>query len=153
MHARNARHRSIALHCKNAMRGITLIELMIVITILGILVAVAYPGYQSQMQKTRRADGQAALSNAAQQLERCFTRFNTYNDDDCDIAADLADGVVSPQQWYVVTDSAPAANGFTLVATPQNSQVEDTICANLTLNSVGTRSATGTAPDPEGTCW
>jgi type IV pilus assembly protein PilE len=149
MHARNAAHRGTAWRRQQGMHGVTLIELMVVIVIIGILVAIAYPGYQSQMQKTRRADGQAALLNAAQALERCFTRFNTYNNAGCPILAPLAGGTASPQGWYVVT-SAPAANAFALVATPQGAQVGDTQCANLTLNNVGTRSATGTVP---ANCW
>jgi type IV pilus assembly protein PilE len=150
MHARNAAHRGTAWRRQQGMHGVTLIELMVVIVIIGILVAIAYPGYQSQIQKTRRADGQAALLNAAQALERCFTRFNTYNNAGCPVVATLAAGTPSPQGWYVVRDSAPTANGFALVATPQAAQVDDTQCANLTLNSVGTRGATGTVP---ANCW
>ena len=150
MYARIAVHRDAAWRRKQGMRGVTLIELMVVIVILGILVAIAYPGYQSQIQKTRRADGQAALLNAAQALERCFTRFNAYNNGGCPIVATLVGGTPSPQGWYVVTDSAPAANGFALVATPQAAQAGDTQCANLTLNSTGARGASGTVP---ANCW
>jgi type IV pilus assembly protein PilE len=150
MQARDAGHRCAARRSKQGMRGVTLIELMVVITIIGILVAIAYPGYQSQIQSTRRADGRAALLNAAQALERCFTRFNRYDHDDCDIANNLVGGVTSPQEWYVVTDSAPLANSFALVATPQEAQVADTRCANLTLDGTGARGATGTVP---GNCW
>ena len=137
-------------HGPQRMRGVTLIELMVVIVIIGILVAIAYPGYQSQIQRTRRADGTATLLDTAQQLERCFTRYNPYNDEDCDIATSLEAGRLSDQGWYVVTDAAPAASTFSLVATPQNAHVDDTICANLTLTNRGTRGATGTAPE---TCW
>jgi type IV pilus assembly protein PilE len=151
MCAGNAIHRGVAWGRKQGMRGVTLIELMVVLVIIGILVGIAYPGYQAQMQKTRRADGQAALLNAAQQLERCFTRFNTYNNGGCAIAGTLVGGVTSPEGWYVVTDTAPAANGFSLLATRQGAQVDDTRCANLTLNSIGTRGETGTA-DPAD-CW
>ena len=44
------------------MRGITMIELMIVIVVLSILAAIAYPSYQNQVTKARRADG---MGNAA----------------------------------------------------------------------------------------
>ena len=87
MHAMDAVRRGAAQGRKQGMRGVTLIELMVVVVIIGILVAIAYPGYQSQLQKTRRADGKTALLNAAQRLERCFTRYNTYADADCDVAA------------------------------------------------------------------
>ena len=132
------------------MRGITLIELLVVVTIIGILVAIAYPGYQSQIQKTRRADGKTVLLDTAQRLERCFTRYNAYNNGACDIATSLGAGVFSEQGWYLVTNAAPAASTFALVATPQNGHANDTICGNLTLSDRGARGATGTAPE---TCW
>ena len=108
------------------------------------------PGYQSQIQKTRRADGKAALLDTAQRLERCFTRYNAYNNGACDIATSLGAGVLSEQGWYLVTNAAPAASTFALVATPQGGHANDTICGNLTLGDRGTRGATGTAPE---TCW
>lgn len=133
------------------MRGITLIELMVVVTILGILMAIAYPGYQSQIQKTRRAEGKALLLDTAQRLERCFTRYNAYNDARCDFLTTLAGGVESDSGWYIVTDAAPAAATFSLVATAQNAQTDDTLCGNFTLTDRGARGRTGTAPID--TCW
>jgi type IV pilus assembly protein PilE len=132
------------------MRGVTLIELMVVVVVLGILVAIAYPGYQSQIQKTRRADGKATLLDTAQRLERCFTRYNAYNNAACDIATSLGAGIPSDQGWYLVTNAAAAASTFSLVATRQNAHTNDTLCGDLTLTDRGVRGATGTAPLE---CW
>ncbi len=132
------------------MRGVTLIELMVVIVIIGILMAIAYPGYQSQIQKTRRAEGKALLLDTAQRLERCFTRYNAYDDARCDFLASVTAGVLSNEGWYIVTDAAPAAATFSLVATRQNAQTGDTLCGDLTLTDRGVRGATGSAP---ATCW
>jgi type IV pilus assembly protein PilE len=150
MHAMDAGRRGAAQGRKHGMRGVTLIELLVVVTIIGILVAIAYPGYQSQLQKTRRADGKSALLNAAQALERCFTRFNAYNNVNCEILDDLVAGNPSLDTWYIVTYAAPAATSYALVATPQRAQVDDTQCANLTLDNRGIRGASGTLP---ATCW
>ena len=150
MHAMDAIHRSAEQRFKQGMRGVTLIELMVVIVIIGILVSIAYPGYQSQMQKTRRTDGKATLLNAAQALERCYTRFNIYNSGDCPIVADLAAGITSPEEWYVVT-SVPTASAFVLTATPQGAQVDDTQCLALTLSNTNLRGTTGTLPPAD--CW
>jgi type IV pilus assembly protein PilE len=55
-----------------ANRGLTLIELLVVIIIVGILAAVAIPGYRNYMQRARRADAKTALEQlrAAQEMWR-----------------------------------------------------------------------------------
>lgn len=58
--------------------GFTLIELMIVMVIVGILAAIAYPSYRKHVQKTRRADCEVALLGLANAMERHFTETNKY---------------------------------------------------------------------------
>ena len=59
-------------------RGFTLIELMIVVAIVGLLAAVAYPSYNSSVLKGRRAQARAALAELLQQQERYMTQRNCY---------------------------------------------------------------------------
>ena len=63
---------------KHLNRGFTLIELMIVVAIVGILAAIAYPAYTSSILKGRRAEGRAALADLIQQQERYMTQQNCY---------------------------------------------------------------------------
>jgi type IV pilus assembly protein PilE len=55
-------------------KGFTLIEVMIVVAIVGILAAVAYPSYQDHVRKSRRAEAQSALMGLAAAMERQLHR-------------------------------------------------------------------------------
>jgi type IV pilus assembly protein PilE len=134
----------------NRSQGFSLIELMIAVVIVGILAAIAIPMYSDYVTRSRRADGQATLMQVAQELERCYTQFSKYNDNSC---SEVNSGVVSEtsdQGFYVVTASKLDESAFTLTATPQNEQADDTDCTTLTLTHLGEQSATGNDTD---SCW
>lgn len=128
--------------------GFTLIELMVVLAIVAILATIAYPSYEEQMIKTRRAEGRAAMLEVATRLERCFTRFNAYSNAVCSGAASMR----SENGYYQVSASVITATSFSLQAEPQLAQVGDTKCGTLTLTSVGVRGQTGTPPAGY-RCW
>lgn len=58
--------------------GFTLIEVMITVSVVGILAALAYPSYLESVRKGKRAEARAALTNLMQQQERHLTQNNTY---------------------------------------------------------------------------
>ncbi len=129
-------------------RGVTLIELVIAIAVVAILAAIAFPSYQEQMRKTRRADGKAELMETAQQLERCYTRFSRYNDGNCGVALPSN----SSEGYYVVSATAITASAFTLDATPQADQANDASCGVLRLTSTGLQGSQGQSTDAN-ECW
>ena len=124
------------------MKGFTLIELMIVITILGIILAIAYPAYTEQVRKARRADAVSSMMAAAQHLERCFTRYNQYNHGSCTSPA--GDSI---DDYYDITVARDTTT-FTITATPAGDQVNDP-CGTMTLDYLGNKT-----PAPSSLrCW
>lgn len=142
-------------------RGFSLLELMIGIVVVGILVSIAYPAYREQVNRARRADGQAALMNLANRMERYYSEQNTYANATVgtgNVATDVASSNLSPESWYTLVISAATANSFTLQAVPRNAQATaDTRCQTLTLNNLGVKGvAAGPAGSPTATaaqCW
>jgi type IV pilus assembly protein PilE len=73
--------------------GFTLIEMMIVVAIVGILAAIAYPSYMEYVRKSNRAEAKTELLDIATRLQRCYTSFARFDDSaNCAVYADLTDG-------------------------------------------------------------
>lgn len=126
--------------------GFTLIELMIAVAIVGILAAIAYPAYTSQVMKTQRSDAKSSLLEAAHNLERCYTEYNAYDNGGCPAVPGTSD-----EGYYTIT-AATTANTFTLTANPASGVVvNDTECDKFTLTNTGAQGITGTGTSTQ--CW
>ncbi|WP_345194550.1 type IV pilin protein [Kistimonas scapharcae] len=128
-----------AKHSHNRWSGFTLIELMIVVAIIGILAAIAWPSYQDQVRQGRRGDGQALLMEILQAQERFYIDRATYTDNLTQLG--YAAQQTSENGFYIVTagacpGGAVIAACVRLTATAQGAQVAD---GNLILDSNGTR--------------
>ncbi len=133
--------------------GFTLIELMIAVAIVGILAAIAYPSYQEQVRKGRRADAMAQLVTLAQAYERYYTSNNTYEGFLDSVPAAQRNSPTQGTAYYVITRTQETRTSFTLMATPQTAgnQSSDR-CGKLTLNHLGQKNivdATATREE----CW
>ncbi len=130
-------------------KGFTLVELLVVVTIIGILAAIAYPIYTDSVMKTRRSDAKATLLDLAQQLEHFYSENHSYTDAAATLGGNPQN---SPDGWYSIT-IATTASTYTLTATPQNSQANDTECQSFTYNNLGQEGVTGGATLTAEQCW
>ena len=140
--------------------GFSLIELLVAILIVSILSALAYPSYLGQLRKSRRAEATTELVSLAQLQERFYARFRTYSSvvaapGPC---AGQACGLgqssnLSESEYYVLAANGNATS-YTLTATANGPQIEDTGCRTLTINSVGVKSGTSASgQDASDICW
>ncbi len=137
-------------HPQKAQLGFTLIELMIVVAIVGILSAVAYPSYTEYVRRGHRADARAGLLQAQQWLERAATATGAYP---TELPATLTWANDSTKRYTISIGGPATTSTFTLTATPKGAQVGDK-CGNFTVTHTGLRGAKGvTTGDIVTECW
>ena len=122
-------------------KGFTLIELMIVVAIIGIISAIAYPSYNQYIVRSKRADGISALMLASQAMER-FRSNPPYSykvgTDGTDLGAIFAIQVpVEGGTAYYDLALTSDATSYTLTATPTGSMAGQD--GALTLTNTGAR--------------
>lgn len=127
--------------------GVTLIELVTVMVVVGILSAIALPTYRTYVIRANRTDAKAATLSMAGALERCFTRFNSYINAGCSI---VITNVPSNDGHYLLSANV-TATGFLVTAVPQGSQATDAACGNFRINQLNQRSVSG--PTGVAECW
>ena len=133
------------------MRGFTLVELMIVVAIVGILSAIAYPSYEQYVVRSKRSDAMAALNLAAQAMERNRINSYSYETNDDDINKVFTDQVpVEGGAAYYTLSVVDTATTYILTATPTGSMAgRDGI---LTLSNTGVRNWIDKGGTPHA-CW
>lgn len=117
--------------------GVTLIELMIVVAIVGILSSIAVYTFGGATEKARRSDATTALLRMAENQEKFYSASNSYNytADETQIG-----GASTNEGYYILSSTTPAdGTSFTLTATAVTggAQANDTLCSVVTLNSAG----------------
>ncbi len=130
------------------MRGVTLMELMIVVVVLGILTALAYPSYRQYVAKAKRNEAKSCLLQVATMQERFYLQNSTYTADMTKLGFPDAGNFLTSSGSYIcnVTAASPAAFGAT--ATYQKSDEEAGKCATFSIDGVGSKTST-----PFDDCW
>ena len=116
--------------------GFTLIELMIVIAIVGILAAVAYPSYTDSIRGARRVDAMNNLLKYQIEQEKYRASNVAYASDFINLIGAGAAGITSSEGYYNLTVDSSSATAFVLKATPTGDQSSDT-CGNFSVDQNG----------------
>ena len=121
--------------------GFTLIELMVVVTIVAILMAVALPAFNSQMMKGHRAAAQAEMMEIANKQQQYLLSNRAYTTTLIDIGYSLPTDVGDRYTPAIDNSTCAPSPCFTITFTAKDSQVDDG--GPLTLNHLGEQGPMG----------
>lgn len=139
-------------------KGVTLVELMVVLVIVAILSAIAVPSYRQYSMRANRAEAHWNLLRLAAAQEKFYLQNNTYAEDD-ELSEAPPNGLgidaTSESGYYTFSITAADATGFQAQAVAAGGQVDDTDCDVFGIDDTGVRyggpGPLGTNNDPD--CW
>lgn len=117
---------------RTAARGVTLIELMVTIAIIGILFAIGIPSYRNYVIKTNRNAAASCLLEISQTLEKRYAAATKYS------GATPKNSCIDDVSDSYSISSTLGTHTYTLKATPTASQT-DWACGILTYNEAGNK--------------
>lgn len=131
------------------LHGLSLLELMIALVMIGILSAIALPMYSQHFTRAKRFEAEVMLMKLASALEQYYTINNTYENAtlaNLNFPAEIAGG------RYQLAINQIENSSYNLQALPVDQQAKaDPNCATLMLNSLGEKTITGLGKIEE--CW
>ncbi len=129
--------------------GFNLLELMITLSIIGLLCALCLPVYSDHFIRARRMEAEIQLIKLAGALEKYYLLNNTYENatlDQLHISEIIAD------HQYQLQIVSTGREDFLIQAIPLDRQAEkDKTCASLSLDNTGNKGISGSGPLTE--CW
>jgi type IV pilus assembly protein PilE len=142
------------------MRGVTLLELMVVVVVVSILATIAVPSYRRYLLRSQRSEATIALLRLQTAQEKFYLQNNQYT---ANITAAPPAGLGLPDvsetgKYQLAVALAADANGnpnqvYTATAAPtaDGGQADDTLCEDFTLDDRGVRGVSGTESVEH--CW
>lgn len=126
--------------------GLTLIELMITVAIIGILASVAYPSYIDHITRSNRAEALRELTRFANLQEQYFIDHRVYSSTMKDLGIGSGTNYKLPSGNYRVFPTIPNVGTFQLRAKPLGTQyTNDVSCRSIRITNTGRK-----LPD---VCW
>ncbi len=129
-------------------RGLTLLELLVVLVLAGIVAALALPGYRQQMMRVHRTEAMTALLQLQAAEEKFYLRHNAYT---ANIAATPPTGLGLPTasasgKYQLSVAVAEDGQSFIATATPSpgGGQETDHDCLAFSIDARGRRAVSGT---------
>lgn len=120
---------------RHAQRGVTLVELLLVVAIVAILGSIATANYRSYSIRANRAEAKTALLNVQTSQEKYYLNQHTYTDD----LADLKLTSPTERGLYTLQIRLNGTDAYTATATAAGSQVADSECPSLSIDETGKR--------------
>ena len=133
---------------RRRMQGITLIELMIVVVVISILAAVAYPNYQEFTARAKRNEARAALLRLATNQERFYLNNNTFTQDLTALGFGTTPTWTTETGYYTIQVTQANASNFSATATYLQGGPEAGKCLTFTIDGRGLKTS---GPDTD--CW
>jgi type IV pilus assembly protein PilE len=123
-------------------RGFTLVELMITIALVAVLVAIAFPTYESYVRRSKRASAQSALMTIANRQQAYLLDMRAYTNSLPALSFSTPQELRNDYAFGVVVDNAASPRTFVATATPLNRQANSGELT-LTVSQSGARTPSG----------